>query len=79
MQEEVTRDMTCQECRTLATRTAVAKVSLVHSTSRLTATGWKEYFPCAFLAMCTSTGARPMKKQSPMTSHTCRAMAGCNA
>lgn len=49
---------------------AVAKVSLAHSIIRLIATGWKLYFPSAFFAMCTSTGARPMKKQSAATSHT---------
>ena len=57
--------------RTFTSRMPVAKTSLATSTSRLMATGWKLYLPSSFLAMCTSTGASPMKKQSAATRHTC--------
>jgi hypothetical protein len=62
---------------TLTSSVAVAKISLAHSTMRLIATGWKLYFPSAFFAMCTNTGARPIKKQSAATSHTCKGSVAC--
>ena len=52
-------------------RMTVAKMVLATSTSRLMETGWKGNLPSGPFDMCTSTGASPIKKQSPATSHTC--------
>ena len=60
-----------EEGLTYIMRTAVAKIVLATSTNRLMDTGWKGNLPSGPFDMCTSTGARPIKKQSPATSHTC--------
>ena len=52
----------------------MANTTLTASTSRLTATGLNANCPRLSLAMWTSTGARPMRKQSPHTSHTFQAL-----
>lgn len=51
--------------------TIVAKMVFASSTRKLIETGWKGNLPSGPLDMCTSTGARPIRKQSPATSHTC--------
>ena len=52
---------------------ARANATLQTSTSRLTASGEKANLPLLSLAMWTSTGARPIRKQSPATSQTFQA------
>ena len=53
--------------------TTVANMVFATSTKRLMETGWKGNLPSGPLDMCTRTGASPMRKQSPATSHTCHA------